>query len=425
MLFTSTGSFLQATTTGNQSVTGLGFQPKLVLFFGNNLTADGSAANCNGAFGWALSSTNRMAGTTDGGNNLTSATNSVDVGFTSSLCYQVINYGNPSPTVVSACDFVSMDSDGFTVNWSTTDGTQRVVNYFALGGSSIFTLYSTSTLKTPTATGQVAYTGVGFKPDAVMFFMPRVVVTDPLTPAEGSSNWSFGFAISSNTRGTSGMRNKDGTPTVARRQQSASECLTVVGSAASVIDADLVSMDKDGFTLSYTKVDVTAYLLPFIAFKGGNYKVGSFNQNTTTQGTGNQSITGVGFRPTGLILVSVDNVTATGNQSQGRFSFGTASSATQRGCVFMGDTDTANPTVESQDVDRTKVIKMLTEGGATTTTNAAADFVSFDVDGFTINNTTVDATAREIIYFAMGSKSNLFIPGNELRPRIFGPGIAR
>ena len=45
---------------------------------------------------------------------------------------------------------------------------------------------------------------------------------------------------------------------------------------------------------------------------------------------------------------------------------------------------------------------MMTPAGASPTTQAAFDFVSSDSGGFTINNTTVDATSREVIYLAIG-----------------------
>ena len=47
----------------------------------------------------------------------------------------------------------------------------------------------------------------------------------------------------------------------------------------------------------------------------------------------------------------------------------------------------------------------MTEGTTPATTTVAT--VSFDTDGFTLNNTTVDATSREIIYLSIG---NVYTP---------------
>jgi hypothetical protein len=68
----------------------------------------------------------------------------------------------------------------------------------------------------------------------------------------------------------------------------------------------------------------------------------------------------------------------------------------------LGETDNVSPTVASRNLDRTKLIKMMTEG-ASPTVQAAADHVSFDSDGQTINWTTADATARQIIVLWIGN----------------------
>jgi hypothetical protein len=100
-------------------------------------------------------------------------------------------------------------------------------------------------------------------------------------------------------------------------------------------------------------------------------------------------------------LLSQNIVTsAVVNQNVRKFSMGFGSSASARFNIWNG----ADGTNLNQHLDSASIIKMLTPGAAgSPTTNAVADLVSFDADGFTLNWTTADATAREILYLAFGS----------------------
>ncbi len=55
------GSFALNTSTGNQAVTGVGFEPKVILFYLVDATGDGSAASYAFGLGSAISSTERFA----------------------------------------------------------------------------------------------------------------------------------------------------------------------------------------------------------------------------------------------------------------------------------------------------------------------------------------------------------------------------
>ena len=54
------GSFAKRSGTGTQSVSGVGFQPKLVLFWMNDLTSDGNQCGGRYGFGAATSTSNRF-----------------------------------------------------------------------------------------------------------------------------------------------------------------------------------------------------------------------------------------------------------------------------------------------------------------------------------------------------------------------------
>jgi len=102
-------------------------------------------------------------------------------------------------------------------------------------------------------------------------------------------------------------------------------------------------------------------------------------------------------------MLSANDVAANNDAAQAhpRASFGWATGRSERASWWIGETDNVSPTVASRNLDRTKLIKLMTEG-ASPAVNAAADHVSFDSDGETINWTTADATARQILVLWIG-----------------------
>jgi hypothetical protein len=385
------GSFVQPGSTGNQSVTGVGFQPKALIFFFNYLPTDGSTSSYRQGWGLATSSSNRAAISSLSSDNF--ATSNGTRYHTDAACI-VFTDGSGSPNVVA--DLVTMDSDGFTVNWSVVDAFLPVINYIALGGSDLTNAY-VKQFTSNTSTGNQSITGVGFRPDSI-FTMATTQSGAP--PAFQSIDvLDIGFAISSSSRAAIGVVGNRTSPGTAYSIQN-TDAVLIGGSNGGVIfeEADLVSMDSDGFTVNWSTVNGTARYHYALCLKGGMFKVGSFNQATAT---GNQAITGVGFRPSGLVVASYGRVTNATLQQDTYISFGAAVSSSARGSTWFQQIHNQNPTVIDSNLDRTKVIKMMTAG--TPTTEAVADYVSNDSDGFTINWTTADATAREILYFAFGS----------------------
>ena len=379
------GSFIGNGSTGNQSVTGVGFQPKVVLFRYNMSPSDGSQSDSVTGFGVGISSSDRRVAGDYENHNLTTS---------SHAAWNQDTYCIYTPSGGSRADFVSMDSDGFTVNWVTSS--QMVVNYLALGGTAL-TNYKTGIGSAKTTTGNQSYTGVGFQPTALIVWAGKFS-TSPLDQST-NGNGLFGFATSSSARGMVAWRNlNNSNPQVAKRRQSTQRILS---STTTFTEADFVSFDSDGFTLNYPTAGGNADIFYYLALRGPQFKVSSFNQATTT---GNQSLTGAGFTPKAAIMMSANDVSSNNDtaQAHARASFGWATGTSERASLWIGETDNVSPTVAFRNLDRTKLIKLMTEGGASPTVNAAADHVSFDSDGQTINWTTADGTARQILVLWIG-----------------------
>jgi len=386
------GSFALATTTGNQSVTGVGFQPKAIIFLGNHLTADGSVASSGTMYGMGTSSTAR-------GCIWTASLDAQDP----TACRRILRTDRivalfTSTTANAVADLVSLDADGFTINNTTADATNsRIVNYLALGGTDISNVYC-GTFTSPASAGSSSITGVGFQPDCVL---GMACGTAPNTsPSTGQNCSMFAFTGSANWVSCNRAENGRSDVSSAKGYQRTASCVAVPSTSSETvpIEATLTSMDADGFTLSYSASATVTNGFLFLALKGGSYKVGAINQATST---GDQATTGVGFTPAILFLTSFGAVAATGFQANSRRTIGIGTSVTARGCIWAGETDNQATTICDSDLDRTEIFKSFTPG--TPTLESSAELKTLDSDGFTLTWGTADATARQICYLAMGA----------------------
>lgn len=415
-LNTKAGSFAGSGGTGNQAVTGVGFQPTVVIFWWNLGASDGNAVDFVLGFGVSVSSSERRAVGNFSQDNVTSSANQA---------WNQSGHCIYSSGGVPRADFVSQDSDGFTVNWASA--TNSVINYLALGGSDL-TNIKTGAVAAKTTTGNQAYTGVGFQPTALILFAGKFS-TDPLDQLTNGAAM-IGFATSSSERGCVSWRNKNAAnPQVAKHRQSTSKIAISLTDAGVFTEADFVSFDSDGFTLNFTTAGGSADVVYYLALRGPQFKVSSLAQPATT---GNQALTGSGFTPKASLMISANDTTANndGTRAHALVSLGAATGTSDRGCIWAGESDAVSPTVADHNLDRTKLIKMISNSSLTV--NAAADHVSFDSNGQTINWTAADATARETLVLWMGDaavggvdQGDVSFRPNNLRPAIFKPGRAR
>ena len=310
-----------------------------------------------------------------------------------------------SAAITSEATLQSLDSDGFTLNWTTTDASSRHVGYLALGGDDIQDV-AVGAWTCAGVPGNQSVTGVGFKPTLLF------------TGGMGSS--SFGVA-QSNSRASFGMSNGlnsgacscvdingapgNSAPGLCAMFQNPTDCLVVAAQSGNpAAEATLVSLDSDGFTLNFSSVTSPGLYYFYVALNGHlSTKVGSFNQPTST---GNQSQSGLGFKPAVVFFQSYNHVSS-GSTVQNIAEFAQGMSDGNSAYVkWAGASPGATNTVA----------KFYTDGGgggtvllladeSTSLLKALATLGSFDKDGFTLNWAQADATAREILYFALGSSA--------------------
>lgn len=175
------GTFTTNASTGNQAISGVGFQPKFVYFWTSVDHTDATLDTTNGhtwSFGAATSTTNRFAGTghSDRGANDTSRRHTNDE------CIQ--SYRPATGSVQCEADFVSFDSDGFTINIGVAT-LQITVHYLAMDCDAYIWGQQHS------STGTLNLTGAGFAPNVALFFSGHRSAWD----ANGAGNiGNYGFA---------------------------------------------------------------------------------------------------------------------------------------------------------------------------------------------------------------------------------------
>lgn len=387
----TTGTFNCPSGTGDDAITGVGFQPKAILFYFTLKTADGSAVDYAIGIGMAASSTERAAISASSDDAL--ATSNCQRTTDNADCIRFVNFAT---TTILEAEFKTFDADGFTLTWATvTAGVD--IHYLALGGADITNAF-VGTFNAKTGTGDQALTGVGFKPDVALFLQEEIAGDDSSNP---HISFGMGAAVSSTKRWSNYVDSEDNATTSdTYRTQVTDKCITIRRSTSGSDrgTADFKTFDSDGLTLDWTTAATVASRIHFLALKGGQYDVGSFNQATST---GNQGVTGVGFEPKGTLFTTVNAATNASTQAENHFSLGVGISSTERRCIWSGDDDAVTTTITDQDSDQTKCFKCMTPG--TPTTDTEADYVSNDADGFTIDNVTAHATSREILYLAFGA----------------------
>lgn len=392
------GTFVKNTATGAQAVTGIGFQPKAVIFWWTrqNTFATNAAGNSTG-YGIAAGPTitQGSVAVADIDNVATS-----DDNFMQSTIYSIVilNPGAAGTPMVARASVTSLDADGFTLNWQTNEAQANQIHYMAIGGTDI-TNAKVGSFAGPAAAGSSAVTGVGFTPDALLFVSgSRTAVTWDAIIADGALNLGFATATS---RAAIGRGARDAV-TAATTGHAWSNTRAINGIRRNAIDqaATLTSMDADGFTLNFS-LTAGACNYIYLALKGGLHKMGSFNKNTAA---GAQSVAGLGLMPSGLMLLSPSDNVATDTIKIAlpatNLSIG-ASDGTTSGSIWthfqpLATTDTNMFTYN------TNIMKMGVNANGTVTNYGEATLTSFDTDGFTLNWATSDATARTVIYWAIG-----------------------
>lgn len=256
-------SWTAALATGSQSVTGTGFTPEVALHANVGVLAGTSPGTTSHA-ATGVSAMNddgaqwcTFAGSVDG-----SATSDAQRYQRSAKSFGVVIN---DLSVVKEASWVSMDSNGFTVNWSTANGWDNAIFSLALRG--VYHAVGCFNKATGAAPASQSITGLGFKPAFVLFSSAQSTSS---TTAATHARFGIG-ASDGTTSGASAWQDADaGAAASADGVDKTTKAFIKVNNDTQTVDAEasLTSFDSGGFTLSWTTNDAVATEICYLALAG-------------------------------------------------------------------------------------------------------------------------------------------------------------
>jgi hypothetical protein len=389
------GSFVKATATGPQTVTHtLGQTPKALILWTAGKTNETLSAGYLHGFGASDGTETYSIGTSSKDNVSTSATSR-------RMAQKAITLIQGGEVLVAEADLTSQTASNFALNWTTNDTQPVVVHYLAIGGPQVTAKVVMWT--SPTATGNKAVTGIGFRPETVLHFYAGAAFTT--APPSSTFNGIFGMGAMDKNGGQWAVQATDwdaDNPSLTSRGQQTDAAIYMYADGASAAvtkEASFVSMDSDGFTVDFNAANSNAGLICSLALAGVKASAGTFNK-ATGAAPASQSIGTAGFKPGAVFFSSYQLPTQTASISETGCSYGMgASDGTHEGSSAFASSNNVSPTsVDAIDKTSKAFIKMNSPP-----VDAEADLTSLDASGFTLNWTTNDSTPSQIGYWALGA----------------------
>jgi hypothetical protein len=394
---TASGSFNVGTTQTNLTITGLGFKPKAIIFWGTANTASNSAD---------LTDANIGFGFTDGTNSQAIAMASLGgnagaKGWDRQAGVAYLQIDTASATIKTSLSLVSMNTDGFTLSQGVVPAASYYVNYLAIGGDDV-TNAKVGTFSYTAATGSKAITGVGFQPDMLMVISNTVTNT-----TDNNTMFMIGSAVSATDQAVMMYHSGDSNnPTIVEHHTRYGQIIalsSVFGGASFNEAAKLSSFDSDGFTLNVT-TNTNHPPMFYLALKGGKYGMGSI---TPTTSTGSITKTGLGFKPKALFMGATNSpqtTTDTGMDSGGGITIGAAASSTSEQSIWIGDANGVTTSISNSYAQQGYLYRNYTPSATAPTATGAISLNSFDADGFTLSQDIAESSATNFAWWlAMGS----------------------
>lgn len=261
----SIGSVDLGTGTSAIDVTGPGFAPDLVFFITANSTA---TATPGASLSWGVARKNSSGTVTQGCVAFSSVNGAADADTTTYVSGDYCVAQAESAAVsyrVTASDF---DANGFSLTPNADSGSD-VVYYMALQLADADDAY-VAVVDSITGTGNQAYTGTGFTPQALL--LAQVLNTSTNT-ALGAGSLAFGAADAART-GVISTGDEDAVATTdAQTKYSTTRLVDILlETFADDTAATLSSFDSNGWTLNYS--DGSASARKMLAFAIGDSTAG-------------------------------------------------------------------------------------------------------------------------------------------------------
>lgn len=385
--------FALATSTGQQQITGLGRGWKAGIFACVPTTAPGTIAGFEMSVGF-VSGTTRRCLTLLSENGPT--TMDTARGISNGKLLRGISDAT-GPVLDYEVDFVSWDDDGFTLEVTNAPAGAYEVHCLLFGGPGLLASEIADITVANAATQDV--TGLAAEYDVAFFFQDRRASTF----GDDTTNMgSIGVAVNGSGQGAISLVDTDNVGTSQVKAWQRTDACIIGGftgtSVAENVRGRVTKFNVDGLSLAWDTVTADGMLVPTLLLKGGEWWCGQDLQGTAT---GTKAQTGVGFTPLGLLLLSTCVAAGVGQTRRTAvlaLGMGDDDGASALSAATQDAASTGNTDQRSSD---TKVMQHVTTNA---TVSAEADLDSLDEDGYTLDWTTADATARESVVVAVGGR---------------------
>ena len=369
----------------------LPFEPKALILWASEQTSEGAVVGGRFTYGFSDGADHySIGGSTE------DAVNPSDADHRHAS--KALTFINNTPAVLAECE-VSFDKRKFTINWTTNNGSAYIIHYLAIGG---IDNAKVGVFSGGAGSGEQSITGVGFRPDIVLFASAHVQA-DP--PGNGDDlKMMMGAAISASQRVVVDLIESDDLDALfnSRRMTSEALCLLKLSptsfSNTTVKEADFVSQDAGGFTIDWTKVNSGNDRFGYLALRGGNYEIGIEDIPTST---GEVTTTLSSVRtPRGVLFFHARQITMEIVEPPSTLAI-SAVDALREGfagwSVFDGITTTDSAKFTGTD----KAIAYTIAGG--TVTDAEADLALLSASSFTLDWTKASTAIGKMVFVAFGT----------------------
>lgn len=293
---------------GNKSVTGVGFKPDIVFFGGAPFASAGDQAAgaqplTGPMFGWYAGAAGERVVVGNALNNLANTSVFRYQSDTNCIARCADTSGNPMLALASG---VSLDNDGFTLNWSATPGNNFTIPFLAIKGC----VPVVGTITQPTSTGNQSIS-VGVSPKVAIFISSHQTVVD--TQAEDFMAVSIGAEDGTREQGMVWAANDNVSPSENAELISTSKAISLLvtngvnatgGSTTAAADAS-VSFGSTSLEVNWTTADATQRLIPYVvlAAMGGGGGAGKGPGGGKKGGGGGLNV----IQPGGTLLWNIGN----------------------------------------------------------------------------------------------------------------------
>jgi len=249
----------------------------------------------------------------------------------------------------------------------------------------------------------------GFEPDAILFWTPTSVLKgttamDDVSMESASASFAFGLTDLSSQYYNSATSLHNTNPAETYRRTRSNRAVGIARKEAdggAYAEAEFIRMNANGKVLiRWHIVGAVPYTFFALGIKGPRAKLVTFTQPTSN---GNSAVTGIGFTPDSLLFLSGQQtaaaVSAGATVTECRMALGAVQDITPAQLAIAFSDSPGPPNDESS-------TQFRTAHGVTFVGDFAdppkAAIVTMDADGFTLNWSATDATARQVAVLAFG-----------------------